>query len=181
MGFSDLQPSLRGPELSLRPLLQADFESLFAAAGDPLIWQQHPEPMRFQKENFKRYFQTGIESRGAFLISSNASGEVLGCSRFYDHDVQLKQISIGYTFLVRKCWGGVFNRELKHLMLLHAFNFVETVLFEVGPDNIRSRRALDKIGARLTGEKLKIAADGQKRPSLTYTLLRENYKSLINA
>jgi RimJ/RimL family protein N-acetyltransferase len=56
---------------------------------------------------------------------------------------------IGYTFIEREFWGRRYNAELKSLMLNHAFQFVDRVLFEVGRDNIRSQRALQKLRARL--------------------------------
>ncbi len=59
------------------------------------------------------------------------------------------RVSVGYTFLARSHWGGKFNRELKTLMLTHAFKFIRTVVFDVGEHNMRSRRAVEKIGAGL--------------------------------
>ncbi|MBT8099655.1 MAG: GNAT family N-acetyltransferase, partial [Gammaproteobacteria bacterium] len=59
------------------------------------------------------------------------------------------EIEIGWTFLARKYWGGNYNAEIKALMLQHAFRFVDTVVFWIGEENIRSRRAVEKIGAVL--------------------------------
>jgi RimJ/RimL family protein N-acetyltransferase len=56
-------------------------------------------------------------------------------------------VEIGYTFLTRPYWGGAFNRELKTLMLNYTFQFVDTVYFVVGENNLRSRKAMKKIGA----------------------------------
>jgi len=50
----DLQPTLRGALLELRPLAADDFAALYEAANDPLIWEQHPEPTRWQKEIFSK-------------------------------------------------------------------------------------------------------------------------------
>jgi RimJ/RimL family protein N-acetyltransferase len=52
----------------------------------------------------------------------------------------------GWTFLSRSHWGGHCNTEMKQLMLRHAFRFVDTVLFFVGPQNVRSQKALERIG-----------------------------------
>ena len=57
----DLQPWLRGNSIELRPLRPEDFEALFQAASDPLIWEQHPEPNRYQWETFQKYFSGAIE------------------------------------------------------------------------------------------------------------------------
>src|SRR4030095_5126596 len=56
----DLQPVLRGSLVELRPLLRSDFDALFAAASDPLLWEQHPEPERYKREVFERFFDTAM-------------------------------------------------------------------------------------------------------------------------
>jgi RimJ/RimL family protein N-acetyltransferase len=142
------QPTLSGRLLELRPLVEADFDALLEAASDPLIWEQHPEPDRWRREVFRRYFDGGIASGGAFAIVDRATGRIIGSSRYCDLRPDASQVEIGWTFLERAYWGGDYNRELKTLMLDHAFRFVRTVVFVVGERNVRSRRALEKIGAR---------------------------------
>ena len=141
------QPTLTGSRILLRPLAQTDFEVLYSAASEPLIWEQHPDRYRYKREGFQAYFQSGLESKGALVVIDLQSGEMIGSSRFRDHKVQESSIEIGYTFLTRQYWGKGYNEELKRLMLDHAFQFVDTVFFVVGLDNHRSRRALLKIGA----------------------------------
>jgi RimJ/RimL family protein N-acetyltransferase len=147
----DLQPRLAGTLIELRPLVPGDFEVLYAVARDPLIWEQHPERDRYEREVFQRYFDGGIESGGAFAILDRATGAVIGSTRYCNLDPAGRQVEIGWTFLARALWGGEYNRELKSLMLDHAFRFVERVVFVVGEHNRRSQRALEKIGARLLG------------------------------
>jgi len=147
----DLQPTLKGSLLRLRPLRPDDFESLYAVAKDPLIWEQHPHFDRYKLEVFKKFFADAIESRGAFIAIDNETNRVIGSSRFAGLDEQKSEIEIGWTFLARSHWGGLFNREMKSLMLNHAFMFVKTVVFLVGPRNMRSQRALAKIGAQPAG------------------------------
>jgi RimJ/RimL family protein N-acetyltransferase len=146
----DLQPTLVGATLSLRPLAAEDFEPLFAAASDPLIWEQHPEPTRYQRKIFEGFFATALASKGALLVSDNASGEAIGSSRYYDWDPGAREVAIGYTFLARSRWGGAANLEMKRLMLDHAFRSARTVWFHIGTANLRSRRALEKIGGKLS-------------------------------
>lgn len=144
----NLQPTLRGSSIELRPLKPEDFDELFKAASDPLIWELHPQPDRYKLEVFQKYFDSGIESQGAFVVLDLRSGEIMGSSRYYKYDPARREVAVGYTFLKRAFWGGAINREMKSLMLDHAFQFVDRVLFEVGENNLRSRRALEKIGAR---------------------------------
>lgn len=144
----ELQPTLEGRSLRLRPLRNEDFDALFAAASDPLIWEQHPASDRHQEEVFREYFREGIESGGAFVVIDKDSGEIIGSSRFLGYDEAVSEIEIGFTFLARPYWGGAFNREMKDLMLRHAFKFVRHVVFVVGEQNFRSQRAMEKIGGR---------------------------------
>jgi hypothetical protein len=54
----DLQPTLTGTHITLRPLPASDFDGLFAAASDPWIWAQHPDPGRGTREGFRRISTT---------------------------------------------------------------------------------------------------------------------------
>jgi N-acetyltransferase len=125
----DLQPALRGDLLELRPLRADDFDALFAAASDPLIWEQHSESDRYTAEKIRRYFDGAMQS------------------------------------------GGAYNKEMKRLLLEHAFQFVDRVDFLVGPSNIRSQRAVEKIGGKLAGTRV---SDG--RESLLFELTAEVFR-----
>lgn len=142
----DLQPTLEGELLRLRPLREDDWEELFAVASDPLIWEQHPEPTRYQPAVFREYFRGAIECGGALIVVDKKTGNIIGSSRYIGYDEERSEIEIGYTFLARAYWGGVHNREMKDLMLGHAFRFVRHVVFLVGPENFRSQKAMEKIG-----------------------------------
>ena len=142
----DLQPILEGELLRLRPLREDDWEELFALASDPLIWEQHPEPTRYQEDVFREYFRGAMECGGAFAVIDKKTGRIIGSSRFIGYDESRSEIEIGYTFLARAHWGGLYNREMKDLMLAHAFRFVRHVVFLVGPQNSRSQKAMEKIG-----------------------------------
>ena len=148
----ELKRVLTGDLVELRPLREDDFAALYAAASDPFIWEQHPESDRWTEPVFRRFFQGAIESGGAFIVTDRADGRVIGSSRYAELDEAKSEIEIGWTFLVRSHWGGLYNAEMKRLMLAHAFAFVRRVIFRVGPDNRRSRRALEKIGAVYVGE-----------------------------
>jgi RimJ/RimL family protein N-acetyltransferase len=142
----DLQPVLVGELLELRPLRADDFDSLFAVASDPLIWEQHPERERYQEPTFRAFFADAIKSGGAFVALERASGQIIGSSRFFGFDANRSEIEIGWSFLARAYWGGRYNGEMKRLMLEHAFRWVERVIFVIGPDNYRSQRAVEKLG-----------------------------------
>jgi N-acetyltransferase len=164
----DLQPVLKGQLLELRPLRTDDYPDLYAVAADPLIWEQHPERDRYKEDVFRGFFRGAMDSGGALLAIDNKDGSVIGSSRYARYDEVASQIEIGWTFLARSHWGGVYNGEMKQLMLAHAFRFVENVIFVVGMQNFRSQRAVEKIGGVRVGTK--VDADG--RESFVYRITR---------
>ena len=165
----DLKPTLTGGLVHLRPLRESDWHALFAVASDPLIWEQHPRPDRCTEPVFREFFRQGIESGGALLATDAVTGEVIGSSRFR-HFPELAEIEIGWTFIARSHWGGRYNAEMKRLMLRHAFQFVQRVVFYVGERNIRSQKAVEKLGAVRAGLG---RDDGSDRPSIRYELAKE--------
>jgi len=168
----DLQPTLTGNLIEVRPLMREDFDALFAAASDPLIWEQHPENDRFQRAVFEKFFQGAMASKGAFAVIERKSGRIIGSSRYHNLVPAESEVEIGFTFLERAFWGGVYNGELKSLMLAHAFRFVDRVVFVVGENNLRSQKALQKIGARFLRKAERPARDGTMKPQIVFAITR---------
>jgi RimJ/RimL family protein N-acetyltransferase len=143
----NLQPQhLQNEWIQLVPLQVTDFEALYAVAADPLLWEQHPNKLRYKQEVFQNYFDGAILSKGAFLILEAKSKEVIGSSRFYDYNEKDSSLLIGYTFIGRNFWGKEYNQALKKCMLDYAFQHVNSVYFHIGACNIRSQKAIEKIG-----------------------------------
>ena len=172
----DLQPTLKGELIQLRPLRPQDFDALFAAASDPKIWEQHPDSDRYQREVFQGFFDGALESKGAFAIIERKSGRIIGSSRYCNLDLTNREVEVGWTFLEREFWGGTYNRELKQLMLEHAFRFVDRVVFVVGENNIRSQKALAKIGASFLKKAQLPATDGTIKTNLVFAVTAESYR-----
>jgi len=170
-GFQ-LQPHLVGELLELRPLRPEDWESLFAVAADPLIWEQHPARDRYQEEVFREFFREALASRGAFVVIDRQTQGIIGSSRYFAFDQGKSEIEIGWTFLARSHWGGKYNAEMKRLMLDHAFKFVESVVFLIGPTNFRSRRALEKIGGHMIGRRKQTNLQGETVEQVVYQIKR---------
>jgi len=173
----DLQPHLKGDLIELRPLIPEDWDNLFAAASDPLIWKQHPESDRYTEEVFKTFFKGAVESGGAFAVIDTRSRQVIGSTRFHGYDPEKSEVEIGWTFLARKYWGGLHNREMKRLMLSHAFQFVENVVFFVGEKNIRSQKATEKIGAIKSGTANKVYGNRPASLNIRYVIKKAAYRS----
>lgn len=167
----DRQPTLTGSLLDLRPLRPADWDGLFAVASDPLIWQQHPDPDRYREDSFRRFFADALRSGGTLVARERISGEIVGSSRYHGFDPERNEVEIGWSFLARRCWGGRYNGEMKRLMLGHAFTRVVQVVFLVGPENHRSRRAVEKIGGVCVG----VRPDASGRDSAVYQLTKASF------
>lgn len=168
----DRQPFLSGTLVRLRPLIVDDLPGLELAASDPLIWAQHPDRQRHNSVAFRRFFDDALSSGGALAIEDRSNGRIIGTSRYHGYDFQASEIEIGWTFITRRYWGGAVNGEMKHLMLRHAFRQVDSVVFLVAPENARSRRALEKIGAVRDGRR----RDGGGRDCVLYRVTAEVWK-----
>ncbi len=168
-----LQPVLENDIVYIRPLRHDDFEDLYAVASDPLLWQQHPEPLRYQREIFDKFFRKAMDSAGALVLIDKQKQNIIGCSRYYEHKEQENSIAIGYTFIAREYWGTGHNPSIKQLMLDHILHSVDTVYFHIGIHNIRSQKAIERLGAR----KLDMN-DPQHENHLVYIIDRDLWKEL---
>lgn len=148
----NLQPLLEDELLIARPLRETDFEELYSVANDPEIWEHHPNKNRYQRDVFQTFFEGALKSGGAYIIYDKKSGKPIGGTRFYDWNEDEKAVLIGYTFFAKKYWGKGINHRMKKLMLQHAFQFVEKVIFHIGAVNIPSQKSIEKLGAVKTGE-----------------------------
>jgi RimJ/RimL family protein N-acetyltransferase len=169
----DFQPVLNGALVKLRPLTAGDYEALFAVASDPLIWEQHPARDRYRPDEFRLFFREALQSGGALVACDANDGRIIGSSRFHGYDAERSEVEVGWTFLARAYWGGRYNGEMKQLMLGHAFQFVQRVVFLVGPANRRSQRAVEKIGGVLVGSRV----DGSGRESIVYEITAATFQS----
>ncbi len=167
----DLQPELCGKLLKLRPLRAADYDDLYSVAADKLIWQQHPVKNRYEERVFRAFFEESLASGGALAVIERKSSDIIGSSRFFFYNGE--EIEIGWTFLARPYWGGRYNGELKQLMLQHAFEFVDTVILLAGLENIRSQRAIEKIG----GKRIEKKADASGHESYLYRITRVKFNA----
>ena len=171
-------PVLENDLIIAQPLKEDDFERLFKVASDPLIWEQHPNKERYKREVFKVFFEGAIESKGAFLVTDKSTNKTIGSSRYYDYNIDESCVTIGYTFIAKDHWGSKYNRALKSLMLDHAFEYVDTVYFHVGAENIRSQKAMIKLGAVKHGE-IEMRYHGEEiKLNFIYKMDKEMWKEI---
>jgi N-acetyltransferase len=173
---ADLQPTLENELVLIRPLLEQDLDPLYQVACDPLIWEQHPHPNRYKRNDFELFFKDSIASGGALLIIDKKTATAIGSSRYKASDLVHIAVEIGWTFLSRRYWGGKYNLLVKSLMIDHAFKFYKDVIFYVGESNIRSQKAIEKIGGKKTTEVRYRSATPNN--ALTYRINRHEWKRM---
>ena len=166
--------TLQNERIQFYPLEESHFEELYAVANDKLLWEQHPNNLRYQRDAFRNFFDGALLSNGAFLIRDKHTNEVIGSSRFYDYDEKTSTVLIGYTFIGRKFWGKGYNLDLKKVMLDYAFQFADKVQFHVGATNIRSQKSIEKIGVTKITE-LEVAYHGEPcKLNFVYEITKHN-------
>ena len=176
----NFQPTIQNEKIIARPLEIADFDSLYAAAADPLIWEQHPNKNRYQRPAFENYFKGAMESCGALLVKDAQTNEVIGSSRYSDYDAAIDTVSIGYTFFVRSHWGKGYNYALKKGMLDYIFPFINTVTFYIGAVNKRSQISIERFGAIKTGEENMSYFGEPSQLNFIYSITKEQWLGLRN-
>lgn len=170
------QPVLVGDRLTLRPLVAADFEALYAVASDPELWALHPSHDRWQEPVFRAFFADALAGGGAFAIIENASGAMIGSTRLGQAEAEGPgEIELGWTFIARSHWGGGWNAEAKRLLIAHALAHFERVIFQVGADNLISRKAMANIGATLTDRTRRYERLGAMVDHVIYEITREGF------
>ncbi|SHI72131.1 GNAT family N-acetyltransferase [Flavobacterium terrae] len=172
----NLQPQLENELVVLQPLSINDFEELYEVASDPFVWEQHPNKDRYKREVFQNFFDGAMQSKGAFKIIDKTTSKTIGSSRFYDLDMNNKSVLIGYTFYGRNYWGTLYNPSVKKLMMDYAFQFVDTIYFHIGANNIRSQKAIERLGAIKVRE-IEVAYHGEpEKLNFEYAISKKDWK-----
>ncbi|MEH6304410.1 GNAT family N-acetyltransferase [Olivibacter sp. CPCC 100613] len=168
-----IQTPLENERALLVPLVEADFDDLYAIASDKRVWEQHPNKDRWQETIFRTFFEGAIQSKGAFKIIDKETGLVAGSTRFYSYNEEDNSIQIGYTFFAIQFWGTGLNPAVKKLMLAYAFQFVDRVYFQVGAGNLRSQIAVSRLGATKIAEQEVAYFGEQPKLNFVYELKKQ--------
>ena len=150
VGYMDINNKLENKNFILKLLNNNDFNLLYNIGKNKKIWEQHPENDRWEREKFKIFFNNGIKNKfGIYGIFDKSNNAIIGSTRYYSYSKKKKSVKIGFTFLTPEYWGTDTNLQIKTLMFGYAFNHVKSIFFDIGKNNIRSRKAIEKIGATL--------------------------------
>ena len=174
----DPQPTRSGYGYSISPMTEADRDALYHAASDPVTWAGHPATDRYKREVFDPYFDSLLASKETVILRTE-QGDVIGCSRYYPAPDVPNSISIGYTFIDCKYWGGATNRAFKRLMLEYAFETFDEVWLHIAPSNIRSQKASVKIGAKWRYDANLSLGGGAVQPWKCYTVSQADWNAAL--
>lgn len=175
--------TLTGQIVDLVSMDKVHFQELETLAKDKRIWEHY-----IYDGSDSGKFRTILESalaeqkRGTqfpFVIFHKADNKLIGSSRFLDIQPKHKKLEIGTTWLHPDYWGTEVNLECKLLLLTFCFETLQThrVQLKTDENNVRSRKAIEKIGGRFEGVlRNDMARDnGTKRNSAIYSIIDEEW------
>ncbi|PWV94491.1 RimJ/RimL family protein N-acetyltransferase [Paenibacillus cellulosilyticus] len=144
---------LEGKRIELLPLQTEHLSPLFQAARDPQIWELYPTAIR-SEEDMQAFIAKAIEARERkeqfpFAVFDKQLGKVVGSTRFLRISEENNNLNIRSTWYAPEVWRTRVNTEAKYLMLRHAFETLAVNRVEIitTPDNLRSQRAIERLGA----------------------------------
>ena len=179
---------LENERVLLRPLQLSD-SSLLAhyVNEEPDLWQYSLAAITNTKD-LEKYIQAAIEARGnksayAFIVFDKLLDAYVGCTRFYDIQLNFQTTQIGYTWYSKKCWGTKLNENCKYLLLQFAFDQMgfERVEFRADNNNKRSIAAMQKIGCTIEGvlRNHLPMPNGKRRDSIVLSILKEEWNASL--
>jgi len=175
---------LENESVRLEPLTLENYHNLYEVAGEKDLVQFSPSYIETPKE-LKNYVETAIEDLKnktaiPFIIFDKRVKKYAGCTRYMNINYTNKVLEIGSTWIGKDFQGTGLNPSMKRLMLDHAFDVMgyEKVEFRIDERNIRSRKAVEKLGGIPEGilRKNVYLKNGYKRNTCCYGILKEEWK-----
>jgi len=175
---------LEDDRVKLRPIKLEDWEHFKnLPTHSPEIWQYSLVAIQNQ-EDLKKYFESAVETRNAgtayaFIVLDKLTASFVGCTRFYDIQLQFQTTQLGYTWYDKSVWGSGINLHCKYLLLQFAFEQLgfERVEFRADNDNKRSIAAMQKIGCTIEGvlRNHLPKPNGGRRDSIVLSILKKDW------
>jgi RimJ/RimL family protein N-acetyltransferase len=178
-------PTLRGEHVTLAPLSPAHADGLRAIVADgvlPSLWYTGVPRAEAIDGFIAAALEDQAQGRALCFVVLDAQGAVAGCTRFYDIDVAVPRLSIGYTWYAPRVQRTGLNTQAKRLLLGYAFETLrcEAVVFETSWFNHASRTAIARLGARQDGvlRAHRRHADGSLRDTVIFSLLSHEWPAV---
>jgi RimJ/RimL family protein N-acetyltransferase len=175
---------LTGETVELVPLEKEHFEELYLAASDKKLWELIPTDCS-NRQTFDNAYNFALTEREKgnqypFVIFHKNTKEIIGSTRFFEIYPLDKKLEIGWTWVITKYWGTEINFECKLLLLSFCFDTLKTRRVQIKTDstNLRSRKAIEKIGGQFEGilRKDKIKENGVSRNAAYYSILDDEWE-----
>ena len=178
--------TLEGRHATLEPLARKHEADLKRAAADGELWQlwytSVPAP-----EKTRSYIDAALSMRedlGAmpFAVRDNASGEIVGCTRYFNVDAANRRLEIGHTWYAKRAQRTAINTECKLLLLTHAFEMLACIAVEFRTHrfNHASREAIARLGAKQDGvlRNHQILPDGSYRDTVVFSIIESEWQAV---
>ncbi len=181
-----LSPTLENEYVNLSPLKLDNYEELIRVASQEKLVQYSPSDI-YTPDSLRNYVTIALEQKERttsipFIIFDKIKQQYAGSSRYMNINWTNKVLEIGSTWIGREFQGSGLNSQMKHLMINHAFDemYFEKIEFRIDERNIRSRKAIEKLGAKLEGTLRSnvYLLNGFKRNTCCYGILKEEWKQL---
>ncbi len=175
--------TLENEFVKLTPLTLENYENLFHIASQEKLVQYSPSDIVTPKA-LKQYVEVALENQDRemaipFIIYDKKAAAYAGCTRYMSINWKNRVLEIGSTWIGREFQGSGLNGQMKLLLLNYAFYQMkfEKVEFRIDERNLRSRKAVEKLGAKLEGvlRKNVYLLDGFKRNTCCYGILKEEW------
>ena len=176
--------TLAANQVRLEPLALQHEAGLRQAVQDGELWKllftSAPAP-----NQVAQYIQAALNTRMAFAVVDETTGEIVGTTAFYQPDADIRRVYIGYTWYRQSAWRTRINSTCKYLLLAHAFETLDcrVVCWQTDILNTRSQAAIERLGAKKDGVLRcdKVRKDGTLRDTVAYSMLREEWAAAKRA
>ena len=171
--------TLKGEHATLEPLEAKHEAALRGAAADGELWRLWYTSVA-PPDRIGEYIARALDMRerlGAmpFAVRQNATGEVVGCTRYFNVDAANRRLEIGHTWYSKRVQRTAINTECKLLLLTHAFDVLRCIAVEFRTHwfNHASRVAIERLGAKQDGvlRNHQVLADGSKRDTVVFSII----------
>ncbi len=178
--------TLRGAHATLEPLAPSHVEGLARAAADGHLWRLWYTSVA-APDRMSEYVKGALDMRelhGAmpFVVVDNASGDVVGCTRYFAVDAANRRLEIGYTWYAKRVQRSPVNTECKLMLLTHAFETLQCVAVEFRTHwfNHASRAAIARLGAKQDGvlRNHQLGPDGAKRDTVVFSIIDNEWPAV---
>jgi RimJ/RimL family protein N-acetyltransferase len=182
--FNTLQ-GLRGRFVYLEPAEEQHREALRKLARDERLWEYTKTLIIDDTYDvqFDKYYNEALDNRAmggqSFVIRCAKDGSIIGMTRILHVEPKDKRAEIGHTWYIPAVWGKLHNKECKLLLLEYIFETAGygRVEFRVAHQNIRSQKAVEKIGGLKEGvlRKFTYRNDGSVRHTVVFSIIDEEW------